>query len=367
MTTLAVGDKRGKSWRDSKSAWSDGRVLTSAQRERKRAMDRMRASHSRRQTARHVTALETEIRRLQTHEGSASLDDVGDHVADQPLAATDNLGAERSGDASHAIEQSNQCNIPDRTSLTDCREILNSVLHSACTLDPSQVCADDETNEDAIIRGITQGWKNVRIRHPFFCPLWKIIRLLDSRMFRLSGTITRFCTLYMIHRMLLCLVNAKDVQSLPPWFRPRPAQKALPHPLAIDVLPWPGLRERAVLDWDLTSPNRFWNDVIYRFRFIWPYEVNEAVKLNPLSRLFHFSGIYKNYVEEISMWTMDSSWFAAFPDTVDDILPALNIEWPLDPSASDGEMIAPKALPLPLTEEAVEEADDDMPVESAAF
>ena len=69
--------------------------------------------------------------------------------------------------------------------------------------------------------------------------------------------------------------------------------------------------------------------------------------------------MYNNYVEEISMWTMDPSFFAAFPDTVDDIIPALHIEWPLHPSWWKPGFSDVKMLPLPLAEECIEESDNE--------
>lgn len=81
-------------------------------------------------------------------------------------------------------------------------EFLNDVLWKAHSLDRSQICTDDQLNQDALIRGIVAGWDAVEC-FPYFCPLWDTLRQIDKRLFRLSGAMTRLCMLRMIHFMLL--------------------------------------------------------------------------------------------------------------------------------------------------------------------
>ncbi len=155
--------------------------------------------------------------------------------------------------------------------------------------------------------------------------------------------------------MLLCFVKAVELRSLPSWYRPRPTQKSIGHPLAIDLHPWPGLRERAVLDLSITLSDKFWNDVIYCFRFHWPYADADAVKISPGSKLFGFTGKFQSAVREIHKWTMEETFFAAFPETFDDIVPAPRLEWPLRRPWPPEDHLANIlfSLPLPAEEEEV--------------
>lgn len=124
----------------------------------------------------------------------------------------------------------------------------------------------------------------------------------------------------------------------------------------------PGLRERAVLTEELTQGDKFWNQVIYCFRFHWPFTVFNAIVLNPETGLFQFSSLYENYVREIRMWTMDLPFFSDFPETWDDIIPALEVEWPVV-SAADfigNSRTASRLPPLPLLED-YEEQEDSSP------
>ena len=80
------------------------------------------------------------------------------------------------------------------------------------------------------------------------------------------------------------------------------------------------MRERAVLNQDLTRSNKFWTEVIHLFQFCWPYEVNNTFHLDHESGLYGFSGLYERQLREIRMWRMDHSFFVSFPDTYDDIV-----------------------------------------------
>lgn len=328
-------------------AWSSGRVLTAAQRKKKRALDRERSARRRHSTTSRIQSLEARLKALETTNGfEGGLFDA--FPESEPSPELDTFDCQ-THNASHLD--------PEIASAawggsSDCQSIFNEALQVACSTSRFDVCTDALRNEDAIVRGIMHGWDEVVARNPDFCPLWAIIRLLDSRIFRLSGTVTRFCTLSMTHSMLLFCASASGLQSLPAWYRPRPTQRSIAHAPAVDVLPWPGLRERAVLDPTLTLSNKFWSDVIYCFRFCWPYDEAEAIKVDPRTKLFGFTGKFQNSVRDIHKWTMDESFFAAFPDTYEDIVPAPPLEWPLVgrwQSQTDNN-ISPCLLPLPKAE-----------------
>ena len=132
--------------------------------------------------------------------------------------------------------------------------------------------------------------------------------------------------------------------------------------LSILSLHRPGLRERAVLCQSLTQTNKFWTEVIYYFRFCWPYTIHEIVSLSPDTGLYEFSGMYNHYLYEIRMWKMDMRFFESFPETYDDIIPALEIERPMQPASVDAPLkcwsAKPWPRPLPLPEDLNEKEEN---------
>lgn len=207
------------------------------------------------------------------------------------------------------------------------QDVFNWALLKVRQLSYNMVCRNNRLNQDALLRGVLHGWDEVRARHAFFCPLWAVLRYLDKRMFCLSSMMTRFCTLYMIHQIMLCFVSRdnKPFNKLPAWYRPRPTQYSLMHAPAIDVLPWPGLRERAIHHPLLTETNEFWTKVIYDFRFQWPYAVTDAFDHNVDTGLFSLSGLFQSHVRDVRTWQMDWTFFERYPETYDDIVPVPKI------------------------------------------
>lgn len=229
-------------------------------------------------------------------------------------------------------------------------DIFSAVVRKALALNKQSVCFDESVNQDALLRGILHGWDEVRLRHGIFCPLWSILRYLDQRMFCLTRFMTRVCTMYMIHRLLLCLISGhyKAFSSLPKWYRPQNSQLKTPHVPAIDVLPWPSLRERAVQNASLTVSNHFWTRVIYDFRFHWPFVITEAFECDIYAGLFSFSALFEKYIRNIDTWQMDLAFFTAYPETYEDLVAAPTIPRSMQVERRQNQDREEHQLPLPL-------------------
>jgi hypothetical protein len=201
---------------------------------------------------------------------------------------------------------------------------LNLELTKAHLLRKSQVSLDDRINQDALIRGVFQGWDKVE-RGGNFCPLWGTLRFFDNNVFWVANTTTRLVMLRMIHYMLLCQVRAESFKELPSWYRPRPVQYQFSHETLVSYFAWPGLRERLVLGSEPMVNDTFCDIFARSFRFHWPDEFGDMYLMNPQTGLFQFSGAFTNHLHEISMWRMDTAFFDAYPDTYDDITPAESV------------------------------------------
>ncbi|KEF57021.1 uncharacterized protein A1O9_07211 [Exophiala aquamarina CBS 119918] len=215
----------------------------------------------------------------------------------------------------------------DRSQKSDCQRILGRSVQKARSLSAADVCIDTARNDDVLIRGIMHGWDHLKARYEFFCPLWAALEDLDNRIFRRAGAMTRLPVLRMVHSLLLCLVKANSISNLPSWYRPRKAQYQVDHPLCADLLPWPKLRERAVLSSSLTQTNKFWTELVYSFRFGFPHDktIHEAISLDNTTDRWSFSGLFLNHILEIRVWHIDQDFFHNWPETYGDIVPAPEI------------------------------------------
>jgi hypothetical protein len=94
---------------------------------------------------------------------------------------------------SPSLQESGSCTILEYT---------DEVLGKSFGLSFLDICSNDELNQDAIIRGVLEGWHFIEGR-TYSCPLWKIIRQIDEQVFIHSGILTRFTMLSTILRMLV--------------------------------------------------------------------------------------------------------------------------------------------------------------------
>ncbi|KIW87273.1 uncharacterized protein Z519_12176 [Cladophialophora bantiana CBS 173.52] len=301
--------------------WASGRILTPAQRERKRAANRLSHRTKRSQAQARTASLESHIELLKAEI--------------EPL---------RRREAAPGCPCSFVCwTLDPWPSLNIAGDIFGG-LRSQNTHDsygatgapliqiPS-VSRNDALNQDVLVRALANGWSDVSMRYgrtSVFCPLWNLVRYLDRRVFCMRGFLTRLCALRMIHTMLLCFVGVASFNDLPAWYKPRPSQHTIRHALAVDVLPWPGVRERAVYSQGLTQDNKFWTGMVHHFRFHWPSSPSDVVDFDANAGLFALTGLFLNQVHNIHMWKMNLSFINLFPDLYGDIMLSLDdIERPI--------------------------------------
>lgn len=87
---------------------------------------------------------------------------------------------------------------PDTSYLCYSTILLGAIHH----LHLSQVSLNDEINQDALIRGVVEGWHVMNHKMPC-CPIWDILRQIDSSIKIRGGIVTRLAMLRGIHLLLL--------------------------------------------------------------------------------------------------------------------------------------------------------------------
>jgi hypothetical protein len=232
--------------------WASGRVLTMAQRERKRRVDRLKQKQRRHRNSLLVNDLKAQVDDLSVKLTSlepgipattstlearhtsefppaeASLTTSPHYAISQPdLTLVDGSGPEPSclhslaqpdvvsevspyatGQLSYPIldqrlqQYQPDCDQSNAKPYCTIQNNLNHLVHQACVTERQYICTDELLNQDALIRGIIHGWHTVSSL-ACYCPLLVVIRQFDECIFSHNSIITRFCTLRMIHYMLL--------------------------------------------------------------------------------------------------------------------------------------------------------------------
>ncbi|KAL2802331.1 hypothetical protein BJX63DRAFT_415301 [Aspergillus granulosus] len=169
-------------------------------------------------------------------------------------------------------------------------EFTDKILGKMLGFNTLDICSSEELNQDAVIRGVLEGWHTVESR-TYSCPLWKIISQIDERIFIHGGILTRLTMLSTILKMLVAVVYQNSFAGVPPWYRPRS-----------------GFRERLVLSDCEILTDRFFKCFASCFRLSWPHSISSAYIIQPGGKLYSFSN------------KMCGAFFLLFPALEEDML-----------------------------------------------
>lgn len=226
-------------------AWATGRVLSAAQRDRKRAIDRINKSKQRNEQSKTIDKLKAQIELLSTkvltleqrQSSTEVLQIVSGNAAGTtvpcsnitpsalsfasglPRAHSQGLDlqypnvpfpeADNSAANSILIDSPSRGServkevaaLPSESATTGnsvagwqpvvIQDLFSELVRRGRISERRLVCSDQILNDNALIRGVTLGWHTVDL----ICPLWEITSLLDQHIFGHSSIMTRFCTL----------------------------------------------------------------------------------------------------------------------------------------------------------------------------
>ncbi|KAE8333356.1 hypothetical protein BDV39DRAFT_199082 [Aspergillus sergii] len=256
--------------------WSSGRVLTPAQRERKRYKDRVSKRQKQEKEKESLKNLHSQVAALHRLLQSQTRLDPGlqsmaispeESIGSCPLPPSDIHSSLHNEEPCSTLASRPSTALFDLETAAPFRQTLgvwgNGHSTAWSTISPSlqdssscmilefsdellaqwlglsilDICSDDKLNEDAIIRGVLEGWHFLEDR-AYSCPLWKIISQIDERIFIQSGVLTRLTMLSTILKMLVAMMYQNNFKGVPPWYRPRPSQLYLPHNPTADYFAW---------------------------------------------------------------------------------------------------------------------------------
>ncbi|KAF5694469.1 hypothetical protein FDENT_1081 [Fusarium denticulatum] len=190
---------------------------------------------------------------------------------------------------------------------------LNDLHQSLANID---LAAEDRESEDSVIRAVLYGWNSVSAARRALNTC-RMLRSIDE----LSGVkyspIDRLAILSLI-RLMLVSQNSTRKAALPRWLQARPSQ-SLPHAAAIDLVFWPGIRERLVFLEHEYCRDSFWRSAFSNTKLKWPLELSGAYVQNSVTGDLHLSPCFRTYIRDLGNWTMSPEFLKQFPELHNDI------------------------------------------------
>lgn len=216
-------------------AWKDGRTLSEAQRERKRAVNRLnRRLQRQKKREDQIAALELELQRLKGQVDSPIRSVENERNASDPASSESPSAAgyscshndspkcqldppySPSPDYSRLFEEEEK-NVPKleqrltaalpylmrESSARDITQMLNIGIGMALTASIEDISTDAIFNESVLSHAILYGWKNSIETHQPTCPMLHALRYLDETLFHEAGPLERLAMMHCISRQLL--------------------------------------------------------------------------------------------------------------------------------------------------------------------
>ncbi|KAK5947430.1 hypothetical protein PMZ80_001580 [Knufia obscura] len=178
-----------------------------------------------------------------------------------------------------------------------------------------------EFDEGLLARAILLGWDSIgpAAQHPILYAL----QCVDQRVFgKWTSRPQRLALMYICGCAMRwrATPTEENKSKVPPWFLPRPAQDRIQHPLVIDFLVWPGLRERLVFEYEKYNVDGdFSFCFVEYFHFFWPYADEQVAQYDQTGLICGLSKLFREFVYELKHWTMLPGFFDRFPEMRADI------------------------------------------------
>ncbi|OAP60914.1 hypothetical protein AYL99_05916 [Fonsecaea erecta] len=210
------------------------------------------------------------------------------------------------------------------------RDIEQLISRTTAQSSASTIVGDTELDMHIIITAAAQGWTQFS-QAVMVDARWSCLRELDEKYFAPNySNVERLAVLTIASQTIgqdmmqqqttttTTTMGTCSSNILPPFIKPRPSQLAFPHSVIADCYVWPGFRER------LSICHDYYTDVFLHathtmFRFLWPYDFQDAFRSSSLTGLRHLSPRFLASMQDIRCWTMNSDFFQRWPDFRGDV------------------------------------------------
>ncbi|KAK6387583.1 hypothetical protein LTS17_000852 [Exophiala oligosperma] len=160
------------------------------------------------------------------------------------------------------------------------------------------------------------GWQNVG--HAAEHPVWYALREVDQRIFGTWTSVAQRIAMVFVCQTLIQYredPTPENLSRVPGFLRPRPSQERLAHPVVIDFLIWPGMRDRMVFEHEKYSASGLFSAAyVENFSFFWPYSDKEIFVYDPFRDRHEFSPVFLQHVYNYENWTMKPGFFERCPE-----------------------------------------------------
>ncbi|KIW06504.1 hypothetical protein, variant [Verruconis gallopava] len=169
---------------------------------------------------------------------------------------------------------------------------------------------------DIAIRAVVDGWTAAKSARSLDLG-WIILKQIDQHVFCDTSPATRLAILRAMRLNLLKLVDSRHSETIvPAFYRQRPSQRMIRHPVLVDFFVWPDLRDHILLSPSLYQPDVFASRFSKNVHFLWADNLSNLYTLDHFSGTYSFSQHFDSRFQDINCWTLSSDFFVHYPQLI---------------------------------------------------
>jgi hypothetical protein len=109
----------------------------------------------------------------------------------------------------------------------------------------------------------------------------------------------------------------ENYQRLPEWFTPRPTQLLQPHPVWMDYVPWPAMRDRIITSYQNYPFENWFIPFTRDISVNWPYEATDCLLSTGDSDELVINPVFERHMRNLSNWSLGPSFAETYPALAD--------------------------------------------------
>lgn len=107
--------------------------------------------------------------------------------------------------------------------------------------------------------------------------------------------------------------SQETYERLPEWIRPIASQLYTPHPIWIDYLPWPGLRDKLVACYPRFPFDNFFIPYTTTVSLNWPYRLMNTLSTKADTEELAINPVFEEHLRDLGNWSLGPAFAKAHP------------------------------------------------------
>ncbi|KAF2669624.1 hypothetical protein BT63DRAFT_455604 [Microthyrium microscopicum] len=175
---------------------------------------------------------------------------------------------------------------------------------------------DTHFDADIVNRAVLYGWSEVEAMYTLDVG-WKFFQQIDQYLFFQCGPVARLAILRSLRNELIRKTHIDKLRDvIPTYMEARPAVNMVEHPVLVDFLVWPDLRDHMLLSPSTYSPNKFAKFFSKSVRFLWSDSLNDIWTMDHNTGQYQFSAMFNDRFQDAHSWALSVDFFVHFPQLI---------------------------------------------------